>query len=330
MRNRSAKQYMNAYELTNKLTEEVSKVVVGKAAQLRLITAALLAEGHILLEDLPGVGKTTLVKCLASALGCEAKRIQFTPDLLPSDVTGMNIFDRQSGAFRRLRGPVMTNLLLADELNRAIPRTQSALLEAMEEKQVTIDGVTEKLPAPFVVLATQNPVESESTFRLPAAQMDRFLMCLSMGYPTPEEELEMLRVVGNDIPFDAVRAVTSPEEICALQKEVQSVRVADEVTAYIVAIADATRQSADLRLGASPRATRALYRTAKALAAVSGRDFVTPDDVRELAVPVLSHRLIPSADAAMAGRFPTDILNALLAEVPVPPADGELFAKKNG
>lgn len=321
---------MNAYELTNKLTEEVSKVVVGKAAQLRLITAALLAEGHILLEDLPGVGKTTLVKCLAAALGCEAKRIQFTPDLLPSDVTGMNIFDRQSGAFRRLRGPVMTNLLLADELNRAIPRTQSALLEAMEEKQVTIDGVTEKLPAPFVVLATQNPVESESTFRLPAAQMDRFLMCLSMGYPTPEEELEMLRVVGNDIPFDAVRAVTSPEEICALQKQVQSVRVADEVTAYIVAIADATRQSADLRLGASPRATRALYRTAKALAAVSGRDFVTPDDVRELAVPVLSHRLIPSADAAMAERFPTDILNALLAEVPVPPADGELFAKKNG
>ena len=211
----------NAKKLEQAVTREVSKVVVGKARQLRLITAAILAEGHILLEDLPGVGKTTLVKCLARALGCESKRIQFTPDLLPSDVTGMNIFDRSTGGFRRLTGPVMTNLLLADELNRAIPRTQSALLEAMEEKQVTLDGETEALPAPFVVLATQNPVESESTFRLPAAQMDRFLMCLSMGYPTPEEEFAMLRLVGGDIPYEDVEPVTAPAEICALSRQVQ-------------------------------------------------------------------------------------------------------------
>ena len=319
-----------AFALEQDVVREVSKVVVGKAAQLRLITAAILAEGHILLEDLPGVGKTTLVKCLSRALGCQSKRIQFTPDLLPSDVTGMNIFDRSTGGFRRLQGPVVTNLLLADELNRAIPRTQSALLEAMEEKQITLDGETEPLPAPFVVLATQNPVESESTFRLPAAQMDRFLMCLSMGYPTPEEELQMLRLVGGDIPYDAVAAVTSPEELCALQRQVQDVQVSDGVAAYIVAITDRTRQSPDLRLGASPRASRALYRTAKALATVSGRDFVTPDDVRELAGPVLCHRLVLSADAAMAGRTPAEVLDGILADLPVPPAAEELFTKDHG
>ena len=318
---------MNAYTLEQSLAREISKVIVGKAAQLRLITAALLADGHILLEDLPGVGKTTLVKCLAAALGCETRRIQFTPDLLPSDVTGMNIFDRQTGGFRRLRGPVATNLLLADELNRAIPRTQSALLEAMEERQVTIDGETEPLPAPFFVLATQNPVEAESTFRLPAAQMDRFLMCLSMGYPTPEEEAEMLRLVGSDIPFDAVSAVTGPEELRALQREVQNVRVSDEVTAYIVAITDSTRHSPDLRLGASPRASRALYRASKALAAVSGRDFVTPDDVRELVIPVLCHRLVLGADAAMSGRSAAAVLQALADAVPVPPAKEALFSR---
>lgn len=320
----------NALTLEQKLTEQVSKVIVGKAAQLRLITAAILADGHILLEDLPGVGKTTLVRCLSAALGCQSRRIQFTPDLLPSDVTGMNIFDRQTGQLRRLQGPVMTNLLLADELNRAIPRTQSALLEAMEERQVTLDGETEKLPSPFVVLATQNPVESESTFRLPAAQMDRFLMCLSMGYPTPEEEAQMLRLVGSEIPFASVTAVTTPEEICALQRAVQEVHISDELTAYIVALAEKTRNSPDLRLGASPRASRALYRAAKALAAVSGRDFVTPDDIQELAAPVLCHRLVLSADAAMAGKTAAEILKALLEEIPVPPAKEALFEKGNG
>lgn len=316
----------NAFELAEKLNEEISKVVVGKTEIIRLITAAILSEGHILLEDVPGVGKTTLVKCLAIALGCQSRRIQFTPDLLPSDVTGMNIFDRQTGEFRRLQGPVMTNLLLADELNRAIPRTQSALLEAMEEKQVTLDGETEKLPEPFVVLATQNPVESESTFRLPAAQMDRFLMNLSMGYPTPVEELEMLRLVGGDIPYDEVKAVAGPEDLCRLQKEVQNVFVSGDVMAYIVSIAEATRNSPELRLGVSPRASRALYRASKAYAAVQGRDFVTPDDIQALAVPVLCHRLVLGAEAVMAGRGAEEVLEEILGSVPVPPVKEALFA----
>lgn len=319
-----------AFKLQQDIEREVSRVLVGKEAQLRLITAAILAEGHILLEDLPGVGKTTLVKGLSRALGCEAKRIQFTPDLLPSDVTGMNIFDRNSGEFRRMQGPVMTNLLLADELNRAIPRTQSALLEAMEEKQVTLDGETEKLPAPFVVLATQNPVESESTFRLPAAQMDRFLMCLSLGYPSPEEETRMLHLVGGSMDFDAVQVVTGPEQIVRLQKEIEGVTVSEAVMDYIVAITAATRQSAELRLGASPRASRALYRAAKAYAAVCGRDYVTPDDVQTLAGPVLCHRLMLSAKAVMAGRTAEEVLAQIVGQIPVPPATEALFEKANG
>ncbi len=319
----------NAQQLAQSLDREISRVVVGKSRQIKLITAAILADGHILLEDLPGVGKTTLVKCLSRALGCEAKRIQFTPDLLPSDVTGMNIFDRASGGFKRIPGPVMTNLLLADELNRAIPRTQAALLEAMEEKQVTLDGQTEKLPAPFVVLATQNPVESESTFRLPAAQMDRFLMCLSMGYPTPEEELQMLQLVGGAIPYESVGVITEPSEICRLQREIESVKVSEAVAAYIVAICERSRRSPDLRLGASPRASRALYRAAKAYAAVSGRDFVTPDDVQTLAEPLLCHRFLLSAEAAMAGRSAGEVLAKILADTPVPPATEALFAEKH-
>ena len=320
----------NAHTLARDLVREVSKVIVGKERQMRLITAAILAEGHILLEDLPGVGKTTLVKALAAAMGCESKRVQFTPDLLPSDVTGMNIFDRQSGQFRRLRGPVMTNLLLADELNRAIPRTQSALLEAMEERQVTLDGETEKLPEPFIVLATQNPVESESTFRLPAAQTDRFLLCLSMGYPTPEEELAMLRLVGDEIPYGTVTAVTGPEELCAMQRSVRSVRVSDDVAEYMVSLSERTRASRDVRLGASPRATRAMYRACRALAAVSGRDYVTPDDVAELAVPLLRHRLILSTEAVMAGKTAEDVLREIMVTLPVPPEKSALFQRYDG
>ena len=320
---------MNARDLMQALDTEVSRVVVGKSAQLRIITSAILAEGHILLEDLPGVGKTTLVKSLSRALGCDSKRIQFTPDLLPSDVTGMNIFDRQTGSFRRLRGPVMTNLLLADELNRAIPRTQSALLEAMEEKQVTLDGETEALPAPFVVLATQNPVETESTFRLPAAQMDRFLVCLSMGYPTQEEECSMLRITGNAIPYENIQTVSSPAELCALQKQVEDVFVSDEVLSYIVALCAATRTHPDLRLGASPRASRALYRIGKAYAAIDGRDYVTPDDIRTLAQPVLCHRLMAGPDAMMSGKTTQDILTGILDSVPVPPQKEDLLAKTN-
>ena len=313
-------------ELENRINEEVGKIIVGKSSRIKLITAAILSQGHVLLDDLPGVGKTTLVKSLAKALGCDSKRIQFTPDMLPSDITGMNIYDRASGAFKRLKGPVMTNLLLADELNRAIPRTQSALLEAMEERQVTIDGVTEKLPEPFVVLATQNPVESESTFRLPAAQMDRFLMCLSLGYPTKEEEAEMLKVAGGELPFDSIETVTDPRELCETEAYIQeNVKVSDSVMEYIVELAAATRNNKALKLGASPRATRALFRASKSLAAINGRDYVIPDDVHELARPVLCHRFVLSSKASIEGKTAFSVMDDILETVPVPPRTRELL-----
>ena len=311
--------------LTGRILEQVEKIVVGKEEQTRLMLTAILSQGHILLDDLPGVGKTTLVKTLSIALGCQFKRVQFTPDLLPSDVVGMNIFDREANAFRRLDGPVMTNLLLADEINRAIPRTQSALLEAMEERQVTIDGETTPLPAPFVVMATQNPVEFESTFRLPAAQMDRFFLRLSLGYPVPEEEARMLRGVGDNIPFDTVEAVTSADELVQVQKQIQSVSVADSVLDYLVALVSATRSHPLVRMGAGPRGSRALYRGSKTLAAMSGRDFVTPDDVQKLAVPVLAHRLVLSNEARLAGQDARSILEQLLDTVPVPPSRQEML-----
>jgi len=311
--------------LFQKLDGEVSKLIVGKTALLRLMVAAILSGGHILLDDLPGVGKTTMVKSLSIALGCRFRRIQFTPDLLPSDVVGMNIFDRNTGAFKRAEGPIMTNLLLADELNRAIPRTQAALLEAMAERQVTLDGETTDLPAPFVVMATQNPVESESTFRLPAAQLDRFMLCLSLGYLSASEETDMLRRVGDEMPFDSIEAVTDPAEILELQEGIREVAVTDDMAGYIVSLVSATREHSMLRLGASPRASRDLYKCSKALAAISGRDFVTPDDVHELLVPVLSHRLVPSSEARIAGKTPEDVLRGIMDKVPSPPERAKLF-----
>jgi len=312
-------------ELYKKLDGEVSKLIIGKSAQLRLMSAAILSGGHILLDDLPGVGKTTLVKSLSLALGCAFRRIQFTPDLLPSDVVGMNIFDRNTSSFKRVQGPIMTNLLLADELNRAIPRTQAALLEAMAERQVTLDGETSLLPAPFVVMATQNPVESESTFRLPAAQLDRFMICLSLGYLSSSEEADMLRRVGDDMPFDSVDAVTNPAEILALQERIRSVSVTDEMTNYIVSLVSSTRVHPMLKLGASPRASRELYRSSKALAAISGRGFVTPDDVQELLIPVLGHRIVPSSEARISGRTPETVLREIMDRIPAPPEKANLF-----
>ena len=316
---------VNIPALSDQIIAQVQKIVVGKEDQARLMVTAILSQGHILLDDLPGVGKTTLVKTLALALGCRFTRVQFTPDLLPSDVVGMNIFDQNTNSFRRMDGPVMTNLLLADEINRAIPRTQSALLEAMEERQVTIDGETTPLPAPFVVMATQNPVEFESTFRLPAAQMDRFFLRLSLGYPVPEEEARMLRGVGDSIPFDTVEAVTSADELVQVQKQIQSVSVADSVLDYLVALVSATRSHPLVRMGAGPRGSRALYRGSKTLAAMSGRDFVTPDDVQKLAVPVLAHRLVLSNEARLAGQDARSILEQLLDTVPVPPSRQEML-----
>ena len=315
--------------LTGRILEQVEKIVVGKEEQTRLMITAILSQGHILLDDLPGVGKTTLVKTLSIALGCQFKRVQFTPDLLPSDVVGMNIYDQNSNAFRRMDGPVMTNLLLADEINRAIPRTQSALLEAMEERQVTIDGETTPLPAPFVVMATQNPVEFESTFRLPAAQMDRFFLRLSLGYPQREEEVRMLWGVGDEIPFDQVEAVTSAEELVTVQEQIRAVTVSDSVLDYLVSLVSATRDHPLIRMGAGPRGSRALFRGSKTLAAMAGRDFITPDDVQQLAVPVLAHRLVLSNEARLAGEDAESLLTKLLQTVPVPPSRREMLDGRN-
>ena len=315
--------------LTGRILEQVEKIVVGKEEQTRLMITAILSQGHILLDDLPGVGKTTLVKTLSIALGCQFKRVQFTTDLLPSDVVGMNIYDQNSNAFRRMDGPVMTNLLLADEINRAIPRTQSALLEAMEERQVTIDGETTPLPAPFVVMATQNPVEFESTFRLPAAQMDRFFLRLSLGYPQREEEVRMLRGVGDEIPFDQVEAVTSAEELVTVQEQIRAVTVSDSVLDYLVSLVSATRDHPLIRMGAGPRGSRALFRGSKTLAAMAGRDFITPDDVQQLAVPVLAHRLVLSNEARLAGEDAESLLTKLLQTVLVPPSRREMLDGRN-
>ena len=314
---------MDIQKLAQRIQAETEKIIVGKGDRIRLIIMAVLADGHVLLDDLPGVGKTTLVKAISLALGCCSGRIQFVPDMLPSDIIGMRIYNQKTGDFELRQGPVMTNILLADEINRAIPRTQSALLEAMEERQISIDGERFPLPAPFLVLATQNPVESESTFRLPAAQMDRFLIRISMGYPKPEEEREMLRRLGDHIPLEKIQAVTCAEELVQAQQEVGAVHVSDQVADYIVALTGATRSHTQLAMGASPRASRGLYRAAKVWAAMEGRDFVTPDDVKTLAHPGLEHRLVPDSGARFSGVSAGAILDDVLARVPASPTLGK-------
>ena len=313
---------MDIRKLSQDIQAETEKIIVGKSDRIRLIIMAVLANGHVLLDDLPGVGKTTLVKAISLALGCRSGRIQFVPDMLPSDIIGMRIFNQKTGDFELRQGPVMTNILLADEINRAIPRTQSALLEAMEERQISIDGERFPLPEPFLVLATQNPVESESTFRLPAAQMDRFLIRISMGYPAPDEEMRMLALLGDEIPFASVRAVTDAGELTRAQREIAAVHVSDDVAAYIVSLADLTRSHPQLTMGASPRATRGLYRAAKVWAAMDGRDYVTPDDVKALAHPVLEHRLLLESGARFAGYTAGRAVDDVLAKAEaVPPAE---------
>ena len=316
---------MDIKKLAAGIQAETEKIIVGKSDRIKLIIMAVLADGHVLLDDLPGVGKTTMVKAISIALGCESGRIQFVPDMLPSDIIGMRIYNQKTGDFELRQGPVMTNILLADEINRAIPRTQSALLEAMEERQISIDGERFALPRPFLVLATQNPVESESTFRLPAAQMDRFLIRLSMGYPSPEEERRMLFTLGDEIPFGSVKPVTNSDELIAAQHEVASVHVSDDVAAYIVALADATRSHPQLAMGASPRATRGLYRAAKVWAAMNGRDFVTPDDVRALAHPVLEHRVMLDSGARFAGYTAAKAIDDVLASTEAAPSAERLL-----
>lgn len=310
---------------TKLLEAETEKIIVGKRRQIDLILMTIFSGGHVLLNDLPGSGKTTLVKTLSLALGCGFRRLQFTPDLLPSDIVGMTVFNQKKADFELVKGPVHTNILLADEINRAIPRTQSALLEAMEEGQTTIDGTTLPLPQPFMVLATQNPVERESTFMLPAAQMDRFFICLSMGYPNAREELAILSHLGDGIPYEEVKAVANQEIIQGLRAEAAKVQVSDAINRYIVELVQKTRVSPWLKQGASPRASRSLYQGSKAYAAMQGREYVIPEDIKEIWLPVMAHRVVLTSEARFQKKTAELLLREILEETEVPPCKKELF-----
>ena len=299
------------------LTRNVEKVIVGKSQAIELMLVALLCEGHVLLEDIPGVGKTMLARSIAVSMGGEFKRLQCTPDLLPNDITGVSIFNQQTGAFAFVPGPAFVNVLLADEINRATPRTQSALLEAMQEQQVTVDGVTRRLPRPFLVLATQNPIEYEGTFPLPEAQLDRFLLRISLGYPTPADEKKILLNLQHEHPVNQLRKVVDAADLLALQRQVQDVFVDDTLQDYLIQLVGATRAHPDLALGGSPRASLALFKCAQALAAVRGRDHVIPEDIKELAVPALAHRLILRPEAELRGRTTRAVVAEVVSAAPL-------------
>jgi MoxR-like ATPase len=298
--------------------ENIQQVIVGKDEQINLALVAVLCEGHILIEDVPGIGKTTLAKSIAASLGCTFRRIQFTPDLLPSDVTGINYFNQKNQEWEFRAGPVFSQILLADEINRATPRTQSALLEAMQERQVTVDGDTKHLPRPFLVLATQNPIELEGTFPLPEAQIDRFLIKLPIGYPTQDEENSILLRFERTDPLEKLSPVLTTNELRALQTQVREIRVEASVRNYAVAITRATREHPEVSLGASPRGTMALYHAGQAWAAIHGRAFVVPDDVKILAPYVLTHRILIQPQVRLRGRKPEDIVAEIVDTVPVP------------
>lgn len=298
--------------------QAIETVIEGKRNSIDLALVVLLAEGHLLLEDVPGVGKTMLAKALGRSIACTVRRVQFTPDLLPSDITGVSIYNQQNREFEFKPGGIFANIVVGDEINRASPKTQSALLEAMEERQVSVDGATYLLESPFMVIATQNPVEMEGTYPLPEAQRDRFMARIEMGYPTPTAEVEMLDNHGSIDPLANLQPVTEAATIRGLIRTVREVFVAPAVKDYIVAIVNSTRQSNSLRLGASPRASLALLRAARALAALAGRDYVNPDDVASLAVPVLAHRVLPSTDAQLARQSLADIIAQGVRSVPVP------------
>ena len=301
-----------------KIIANVEKVIVGKRSQIILSLVAWFCEGHILLEDVPGVAKTMLARALARSVGSSFKRIQCTPDLLPTDITGTSIFNQKTSEFEFRPGPVFAQLVLADEINRATPRTQAALLEAMAERTVTVDGVTHELTPPFLVMATQNPVDHEGTFPLPEAQLDRVLMRFSLGYPSMDEELKMLELLQREHPLNSLQPVVSAAELLACQQAVQDVHVDPKVRHYLLQIIHDTREQEDLALGASPRASIALFRTAQAMAAIRGRQFVQPDDVKRVAGPVLTHRLILRPESRLRKLTAEHVLTELIAEIAVP------------
>jgi MoxR-like ATPase len=308
-------------DIANRIRVNIQKVIVGKDEVINLGIVAVLCEGHVLIEDVPGIGKTTLARALSSSLGCSFKRIQFTPDLLPSDVTGLNFFNQKSQEFIFRPGPIISQVVLADEINRATPRTQSALLEAMQERQITVDGVTRELPRPFLVLATQNPVELEGTFPLPEAQIDRFLLRIVIGYPSEREENDILERFRLEDPLISLDPVTTPTEITELQHERKRVRVEESIRDYIVRVSRATREHNEIELGASPRATLSLYQASQAWAAINSREYVLPDDVKKMAPHVLTHRLMISPQAQLRGRQPDELVADIVDSVPVPVED---------
>ncbi len=304
--------------IAQEIVENVSKVIVGKKSIVEHALSAVVAQGHILIEDVPGVGKTMLAKSISASIGCSFKRIQFTPDLLPSDIVGISIYNQRTGEFQFRAGPVMAQMVLVDEINRATPKTQSALLEAMEELQVSVDGDSRTLDRPFVVIATQNPIEYEGTFPLPEAQLDRFLMRISLGYPSFAEEMSIIEQQEQVHPINELRSVATPEDIIDLQEACKNIYVDNTVREYIVSLIDATRNHENVSLGASPRASLGMFRAARGLAILRDRDYVIPDDIKELAYAVLAHRLILSPSARMMGLHTGQIISNLLESVPIP------------
>jgi MoxR-like ATPase len=311
-----------------KLINNLEKVIVGKRKPIELIVVGLLCQGHVLIEDVPGVGKTVMARSLAKSLGCSFNRLQFTPDMLPSDVTGVSIFDQAKRAFEFHHGPIFAQVVLVDEINRATPKTQAALLEAMEERQVTVDGMTYPLPNPFMVLATQNPIEYEGTFPLPEAQLDRFLLRVRLGYPNPSDEIQIIERQQLQHPIDTLTLVIDGDELKSAMQEVKKVYVSGAIKTYIVDLTNRTRQHADVYLGASPRGSLALFRTGQVTAALSGRDYVLPDDIKRLAVPVLAHRVIVGPAARLQELSAEKIVQEILDNTPVPGGDYEEPSKR--
>ncbi len=302
----------------DKIRANIERVIEGKPEVVRLALIALLAEGHVLIEDVPGVGKTMLAKALARSIDCSVRRVQFTPDLLPSDVTGVSVYSQERGDFEFKPGAIFANIVVGDEINRASPKTQAALLESMEERQVTMDGVTYQLGVPFMVIATQNPIEHEGTYPLPEAQRDRFMLELAIGYPTREAEVDILNSHGQNSRLADISPVADAPTVAKMIDNAKLVHVADSLKNYIVDLVRATREHADLALGASPRAALSMLRAARATAAASGRDYIVPDDIKQLITPVLAHRLIPSPEAQMIGRTAADVLDDIMEFVPIP------------